>query len=163
MEQTDFDRRIVSMKDRAQRLARTMLGCAAEADDAVQDVMEHLWLLRARFRAGDNVEAMVFRAVRNKCIDKLRSRKKFVAPVDESPHDISHQIEVCDMRAVALGIIARLPHKQQLVIRLRDVEEMEFDEIALATGLSEAVARVTLSRARKAVKEKLIKMMNHGL
>ena len=49
--------------------------------------------------------------------------------------------------------IAKLPEKQRLVLVMRDIDGMEYDEICRATGLNETNVRVTLSRARKTLRE----------
>jgi RNA polymerase sigma-70 factor (ECF subfamily) len=53
------------------------------------------------------------------------------------------------------GAIARLPARQQDVIRLRDVEGWESDEVCHCLGISAANQRVLLHRARAAVRAEL--------
>ncbi len=161
MDVRDFDRRILSMKDRLYRLARGMLTDSAEADDAVQDVLERMW--RRRDELEGNVEAFAYTSVRNLCIDRLRRRRLLRGANVEPEHEISHGIEVRDMHAAVRRVIAMLPEKQQLVIQLRDVEGCEFEEIASVVGMDESGVRSTLSRARKTVRERMLKIMNHGL
>jgi RNA polymerase sigma-70 factor (ECF subfamily) len=50
-------------------------------------------------------------------------------------------------------LMALLPEQQRTVIHLRDVEDLEFDEIAQITGLTENAIKVNLSRARQRVRE----------
>ncbi len=169
MNDADFDMRVLSMKDRIFRLAASMLGSRAEAEDATQDILEKLWRQRAELERYGNVEAFVYTSARNGCIDRIRSRNlRLVKTEDiayESPRttDISRDIELRDTKAVLKRIIAGLPEKQQLAIHLRDVEEMEFAEIARITGMDEANVRVALSRARKTVRDELVKTMNYGV
>jgi RNA polymerase sigma-70 factor (ECF subfamily) len=58
-------------------------------------------------------------------------------------------------------IIQSLPEQQRLVIHLRDIEEYELEEIAEITELNMNTVRVNLSRARKKVRELLIKTYNY--
>ena len=51
--------------------------------------------------------------------------------------------------------IGKLPDNQQKVLRMRVFENMEYDEIASATGLSEGSLRVLLSAARKTLRKTL--------
>jgi RNA polymerase sigma-70 factor, ECF subfamily len=53
------------------------------------------------------------------------------------------------------GAIGRLPGRQQDVIRLRDVEGWESEEVCLSLGISAANQRVLLHRARAAVRAEL--------
>ena len=169
MNNTDFDRRILSMKDRIFRLAKSMLGDRAEAEDAMQDILEKLWRQRNEIGGYSNVEAFVYTSTRNYCIDRIRSRNTrlekagSIAYESQRVSEISREIEARDMKSAVAAIIATLPDRQQMVIHLRDIEELGFDEISEATGMDETNVRVALSRARKAVREQLIKIMNHGI
>ena len=58
---------------------------------------------------------------------------------------------------------ARLPERQRLAIHLRDVEQWDIDEIAEVTQSDETSVRMNLSRARRTVREELIKIMNYGV
>ena len=169
MNNEDFDKRILSMKDRIFRLAKSMLGSRAEAEDAVQDVLEKLWRQRGSLDGYENIEAFVYATTRNLSIDRIRSRNTRhekaggIAYESECTAEMGRTIEARDMKGAIEGIIATLPERQQAVIHLRDVEELEFGEIAAATGMDETNVRVALSRARKAVREQMIKIMNHGI
>lgn len=169
MNYTEFEIRVLSMKDRIYRLAKSMLCDTAEAEDATQDILEKLWRQKDSLAGYDNIEALVYTSARNLCIDRIRSRKtrliksESIGYESQRTAEISQGIEMRDMRSVVESIIASLPEKQQLVIHLRDIEECEFDEIAQIAGIDEANVRVTLSRARKAVREKLVKIMDHGI
>ena len=56
-----------------------------------------------------------------------------------------------------------LPRNQKLILQLRDVECFEFNEIADILDMNETAIRVSLSRARKIIREKLTKTHNYGI
>ena len=60
-------------------------------------------------------------------------------------------------------IINDLPEQQKLIVQLRDIEELEFEEIASILDLTEVTVRVTLSRARKTIREKMLITHNYGI
>ena len=60
-------------------------------------------------------------------------------------------------------LIEKLPEKQKLVIQLRDVEEYDFEEIGKMLDLKPTAVRVALSRARKTIREELVKQHNYGI
>ena len=64
------------------------------------------------------------------------------------------------LRLVKMAMEA-LPEQQRMVIHLRDIEECDYDEIAEITGLSLNNVRVNLSRARKKIRDTLIKINNY--
>ncbi len=56
-----------------------------------------------------------------------------------------------------------LPEQQKIVLQLRDVEEYDFEEIATMLDMNPTAVRVTLSRARKTVRSKLIEKHSYGI
>ncbi len=56
-----------------------------------------------------------------------------------------------------------LPHQQKMVIQLRDIEQYELDEIADMLDMNNTAVRVTLSRARKAIREQLTNTHSYGV
>ena len=56
-----------------------------------------------------------------------------------------------------------LPTNQKLILQLRDIEHFEFSEIADMLDMNETAIRVSLSRARKTIREKLIQTHNYGI
>jgi RNA polymerase sigma-70 factor (ECF subfamily) len=53
-------------------------------------------------------------------------------------------------------IINSLPEKQRTIIQLRDIEGKTYQEIANTLSISESDVKVTLFRARQAMKEKIL-------
>lgn len=133
-------------------LARRYTDDVDDAEDIVQDALLKLWLMHDDLQSPPDGLAMVL--TRNLGIDHLR-RKKRPCPtpeVTDTEHEDDERIERM------MRVINTLPGMQQIVLRLRHMEEMEFRDIARITGTSEAAVRKTLSRARKAVAEKLSKL-----
>ncbi|MBO5812566.1 MAG: sigma-70 family RNA polymerase sigma factor [Bacteroidaceae bacterium] len=79
--------------------------------------------------------------------------------------DISYleQEDLKDMGRLINKIIGKMPERYGTVLHLRDVEGYEMEEISQITGIDTATVRVILSRARKSVREKIIKLMEYGL
>jgi RNA polymerase sigma-70 factor (ECF subfamily) len=49
-----------------------------------------------------------------------------------------------------------------MILQLRDVQNYEYDEIAEITGMSINNIRVSLSRARSTLRDRLIKLNRYG-
>ena len=60
-------------------------------------------------------------------------------------------------------LIEELPEQQKIIIQLRDVEQYDFKEICIMVGMKPTAVRVALSRARKTIREELIKKHNYGV
>ena len=80
-------------------------------------------------------------------------------PLDDTSSELNRR----DMAALSLKLIERLPERQRLTMHMRDVEGYEIEEIALILESDEASVRVNLSRARRSVREQLLKIMNYGV
>jgi RNA polymerase sigma-70 factor (ECF subfamily) len=60
-------------------------------------------------------------------------------------------------------MLEQLPEQQRMILQLRDIEAYEFDEIAEIMDMNPTAIRVALSRARKTIREQLIKTHNYGV
>lgn len=162
MERKDFNEIYLALQDRIYRLSVGLVGGREEAEDVTQDLYEHLWPRRADIVGRANPEGYILASARNLCLDRLRRRR----PRAELPPAISDpgsRPDEGEMRGIVDRLIAALPEGQRTVMRLRDVECMEVDEISDITGMKQTAVRMALSRARSTVKDKLEKIMRYGI
>jgi RNA polymerase sigma-70 factor (ECF subfamily) len=148
------------------RLALSLVRRSDEAEDIVQDIGMRLWERRTEMENVRNVETYVMNAVKNKCLDYLRSAGKTSdltecasIPYEQTPYQ---NMEQADMMTFIRMLINRLPLQQQMTIRLRDVEGYELDEIADILDTNEGAVRSNLSRARQKIRENLLKIHHYG-
>ncbi len=167
MEQKDFNQIFLSNKDKVFRYARTILCDYHEAEDITQDIFEKLWLSKNQAYHYKDIESYLICSTKNICLDRIKHRNVVSKNLDNikriSNQSIEPVAEKKETSEIIKSIINRLPKKQKIIIQLRDIKGYEFDEIAEATGIEANAIRVNLSRARKTVKQKLIKKMNYGL
>ncbi len=136
---------------------------SSDAADLTQDIMVKLWDTRSDWQKIQNPKAWVFKVARNLCFDWLKKQKPTYcdSPINGSEgytQDLQQEIENRDTVALIQKILHTLPDPQREVIILRDVEELEFDEIEQITGLTPNYIRVLLSRGRSKVKEMVEKL-----
>ncbi len=145
-------------------MARLLLGSREEAEDALQDVLLRLWDNRLQLSAYQSVEALAVRITRNLCLDRLKYRhnkkmvavEKLAAAADaRTPEQLA---ELSDSTRLMQRLYAELPEAQRVVLHLREVEEYSYEEIEQVTGMNVNNIRVTLSRARKQVRENYLKI-----
>ena len=165
MEATEYTSLIASIKDTAYRLALRIVGDSSMAEDVLQDVYEKVWRARDAVLHSEHPRAYVCRITHNLAIDRVRQRGRERGIYIDScgASDGNVQTDLSDMAALTQQIIATLPPKQQLIMHMRDVEGYEFEEIAQIAECDEVSVRMNLSRARKRVREELIKMMSYGV
>lgn len=140
-----------------------------DARDAVQDVFLKLWQKRDSLDLIENMEAFAMRMTRNRCLDLLRERSsaangnlRLVRQKKDNFHNLQDEIELSETALLIRKLISLLPDIQQTVMYLRDVEQYEFEEIAKITEMNVNAIRVVLSRARKKVREELLKQQHDG-
>lgn len=133
-------------------MARRYLGDTNDAEDVVQDALLRLWQMHEQLHSP--LERMALVITRNLAIDYIRRRR---------PTETLEQVEVDESQEDSrfervLRIIATLPPMQQAILRLRHMEGWEMADIAELIGSNEVAVRKSLSRARKAVREKYLLM-----
>lgn len=143
------------------RVAFYILESEDDAKDAVQDLYVKLWNSRDMLDTVLNPQAYAQSALRNICIDKIRSAEVRNAESVEEKYDLADSADIDkemidkERLKMAMTLIDELPEKQREVICLRIFEEMEYDEIAERTGLSQTNLRVLLCMARQTIKRKI--------
>ena len=158
MEQTQFKKEILPLRERLILYAERMLENKSDAEDIVQEVFLKLWLMRDELSNYASVDALSVTMVKHLCINRLKVNHREQEDlnglifIDEnlSPDE---QLEQKDSVAQVMRIIDRLPDLQQAVLRMKHIEGLEIDEIATLTGSAPEAIRMNLSRARRKVKE----------
>ena len=167
MKQNEFTAIVLPFKDKLYRLAKRILVSSDEAEDAVQEVYLKLWKGRDSIKNYRKPEAFAITMIKNYCLDRLKSKQasnlKIVHSNYQNSENLDKKIEANDGVALVFKIMESLPEQQKIILQLRDVEEFEFEEIAQMLDIKETAIRVALSRARKSVREQLIKQHNYGV
>lgn len=156
MDSKQFNTQILAISDKLYRLAKSILRNADAAQDAVQELNMKLWEKKNKLDEVDNIQAFTMRAMRNLCLDTLRQTKSeddLPVELEFSEPNPYQQIEQTDMANRIKAMIDSLPELQRTIIRMRDVEGMEIQEIAFITSLTENAVSVNLSRARQKIRE----------
>ncbi len=168
MSPEEFKIQVLPLKHKLFRFALRMLGKEEEAKDSVQEVFLKLWTIRDDIKKYKSVEALAITVTRNYCLDRIKSKQFRVTSLDRHPREVEgwpeeDKIEMTDTVGTIKRIISQLPEQQRMIIHLRDVEGMEFEEIAEVVKMNINAIRVNLSRARKTVRDTLIKLQNYEL
>ena len=162
MEQEQFKIEVVPLRGKLSGCARRLLDDPEDVEDIVQEVFLKLWYIREKLDGYHSVEALAMQVTKNLALDKLRARRPEGPDITSLALDSGYrppdeQLEQQDAAARIRQLISQLPTLQQTIIRMKDVEGYELAEIAEITGTQVEAVRVNLSRARKKIREQLVK------
>ena len=145
MELKQFKITVVPLRDKLLNYARRMTDDPSDAEDAVQEVMLKLWNLRQKLDEYRSIEAVAMTITHHLCMDMWRAKRPDTLSLD--------RVQAPTPSATPREIIDSLPTLQRTIIRMKDIEEYETEEIAEITGCNAEAIRSNLSRARKKVRE----------
>ncbi len=169
MNRAIFQEQVFPIRHKLYRFALRITGSVHEAEDVVQEVLEKIWKTPAeQTEAVQNWEAWCMTLTRNSSLDKARSQNlRRTAPLDglaeraNGTTSQAHTVENRDLADQVKQMMQALPEKQRLVMHLRDLEELSYEEIAEVLSISLDQVKVNLHRARKAIREQLTATLNH--
>jgi RNA polymerase sigma factor (sigma-70 family) len=163
MQLSFFNQHIVPVRNKLYRFALKITGNSFEAEDVVQEVLEKVWgSPEDQMEKVQNWEAWCMMLTRNRSIDKKRSSQnkrteniEGVLHISSNALNPAQNTESNDLIQHIRNIMQDLPEKQRLVMHLRDIEDMAYDEIAETLEISLEQVKTNLHRARKYMREKL--------
>jgi len=105
---------------------------------------------------------------KNYCYDRLKSKQAknltlIHSNYKEKETSLDKKLEYIDSVDRVHLLINNLPDQQKLIIQLRDIEQYDFKEICEMVNMKPTAVRVSLSRARKTIREQLTKQHSYGI
>lgn len=165
-----FKNHIWPIRNKLYRFALRIVNNAAEAEDVVQEVLSKLWRTRKNWDRIDNLEAWSMRITKNMALDHLRARQyRRTEGVDQlqqvsSEHSTPLQkTEQMDTLEQIQRLMEELPENQRLVIHLREIEQLSYQEICDLLEMPMSQVKTNLFRARNKLKAALIKRESYGI
>lgn len=155
MELNEFINTVTAVRSQMVQQAQTYLKDTDDAEDVVQEALAKLWQMRQRI---DDAEKMVHLAsviVKNTSLNAIRNRKEThpIPPCEgrsmlASSDSPQRQLELKETRERLQQAITQLPDKQRAVMRMRNVEQLSYTEIAQVLGTTESSVRAMICKAR---------------
>ena len=146
-----------TLREQMLSLAERITGNRDDAADAVQDAFVKLWQQRGRYETTSHAQGAGMMTVRTTSIDMARrNNRQTDVPVEQAANTIEEVTD--DERSLAYQQVRQiidndLSQNQRAIIDMREMQGMEFEDIASRLGMQPATVRVELSRARKRVRE----------
>ncbi|HEY6475763.1 MAG TPA: sigma-70 family RNA polymerase sigma factor [Polyangia bacterium] len=172
-----FDEIVRRYGDKVFSLTYRMLGNRQEAEDVAQEVFITVFKTVDGFRGEAKFSTWLLRIAANQSKNRIKylaRRPTDGGEIDEvpqpgapgaTPGPVAHAqiegpdklLEAVEMERLMQAAIAALDEEHRLLVILRDVEEMSYQEIGEITALPEGTIKSRLHRARMAIKEHLDK------
>ena len=125
------------------------------AADVTQDIFLKIYHNLEKFKEEKNFTAWLFTISRNYCIDYWRKNKKYLLNNQELDDKISahnptpednliRQSEILELRKK----IAQLEPELRVILILRDIQELSYQEIASKFSIPEGTVKSRINRAR---------------
>jgi RNA polymerase sigma-70 factor (ECF subfamily) len=129
--------------------ARRMAG-SEHAEDVVHDALLRALRAYPRLRHGDHLRAWLYRVTTNAAIDAHRVRRREI-PTEDPGASLPADPEELDGFE---DLIAELPDTARAALRLRFVEDLEYDVIAGRLQCSPEAARQRVSSAVRTLRQR---------
>ena len=122
------------------------------AEDVLQDALLRALRAYPRLRHADHLRAWLYRVTTTTALDLHRRRRREI-PTEEPP---AQPVEAEYDDGAFESLIAPLAPSAQDALRLRFVDDLDYDRIAAALGTSPQAARQRVSTAVRTLRERAV-------
>ncbi len=158
MELNDYNTCVREWSDAVFRFASKCTGNAEDARDVVQNSFAVLWEKKKDVTPA-KAKSFLFQVAYNQSVDMYRKGRR-MSYKEEVTHSGTTTIANPDLKKVLDRALSRLDEQARALVLLKDYEGYNYEEIGQITGLSSSQVKVYLHRARKSLKEYLVKVEN---
>lgn len=157
-----FENIFKQYKEKIFRLIYRFTNSYEEAEDITADVFLLAYKSYAKFQGKSEVYSWLYRIALNHCINNHKKRKRDIALhdsikniINEETFNIDDKFEKKEKEIWVREAIMSLPEKYRSVIILREMEGLNYEEIAKVLDISKQTVGIRLFRGRMMLKKKL--------
>ena len=170
-----FGELVEAYQDKVYNLALRMCGNADDAFDLAQDAFFRAWRGLSGFQFESAFSTWLFRLTSNVCLDWRRAKKRrptvSLTTLDDEGEEVQMEIRdpgkspeelllAAEDRAAVTKAMNELPVDFREILTLRAIDDLSYTEIAEILHLREGTVKSRLSRARLALRNKLLQNGN---
>lgn len=136
--------------------------------DCIHDVFTELWAKRERLSTPDNIRYYLLRSLKNRIMHLLERKERPLMPLLETDYEalwaepdteLLDALETADSQQQRLQrLIVQLPPRQQEALKLRFVENMNYDQIGAILAVNQQSAKNLVFRAIEKLRRLLISL-----
>ena len=144
---------------RCLRFALHMLSNRSDAEEAVQDTFVRVYRALPNYEERESFEPWLFRILANRCRSagaRERRRSEIVefGEVPDRANERRHDEAIAWREEIARAL-ASLPEEQREAFLMRHVEDLSYDDMAIATGAGISALKMRVKRACDALRIRL--------
>ena len=147
-------------RDVLYRFVKQKVGSDSAAEDIVQDVFLKVCTKRKTLRESSKLKSWLYQITRNTITDYYRSRRPLEAMADDQiPENIEEEVNSAEpeLSHCLVPLLDALPAPYRQELKLADFENVKQREIASRLGLSLSGAKSRVQRARRMLRDVLLK------
>lgn len=153
-------------------VAYRFLGNHADASDLAQETFLRLYQALPRFRGESSFMTWLYHITANACRDEIRRQQRYhvvsldaetgnngtqaISQVPSRAPSPEEAVEQKEFNEVVQHCLSNLSEEHRLVLVMREIQDMSYEEIADVLKCSLGTVKSRLSRARQAFKTKFI-------
>lgn len=147
-------------------LALGYTGRHHDAEEIAQTVFLKAWKALPQFRGGAGFSTWLYRLTLNACTDHYRREKKRrgdlslddpdLAPIRDTAPSPEEIVLRREEQAILRKALAELPEQHRVVLILREMDGLDYKEIAQVLEVEMGTVKSRLARARRALRDKLL-------
>lgn len=158
-----FEELVITYQHRVFGVALRMLGTRAEAEEIAQETFLRAHRSLPEFRGEARLHTWLYAIASRLCLNRLASPDRrlvrgddeaLAAAASDEP-SAAARLERSERDAAVREAIAALPEERRIVVVLRDLEGLSYEEIGEVLALEPGTVRSRLHRARLDLKAKL--------
>lgn len=144
-------------------LALRLLNNAQEAEDMAQEAFVRAWQALPGFRGDSAVSTWLYRITTNLCYNRLPHLRASLLALDaDAADEVSDdrplpesRLQSAEMRRELFAAVDALPDHYRLLIQLRHIQGLGYNEIAAVTGMPLGTVKTGLHRAHRRLRAML--------
>lgn len=166
-----FELLIADYQVYAYNVAYRMIGNEEDAKDITQEALIKVYKSIHKFKGTSSFSTWLYRIVMNTCKDELKKRKEVMISLDkeietsegrmtveigDERHNPAEVMERKEISHVVQEAIGELPDANRMVIVLRDIQGLSYEEISEVVKEPIGTVKSRISRGRSMLKKILV-------
>lgn len=166
-----FDELVKRYEGKVYTIAFRFTGNHADASDLAQEAFIKAYKGLKSFRGDASFATWLYKIVSNVCRDELRRQQRqknvslddlvihpgnaqYLESTEQSPEEY---IEKNEIQHLVQQQLNNLPEEQRLILVMREIQGLTYDEIAIALDCNLGTVKSRLNRARQSLKQNVLK------